>query len=57
MELSACQAVADYFKLELYDFLQPGDVLIEGNYDRSLLHRANHDLFKLDIGLKIIEEI
>ena len=57
MELSACQAVADYFKLELYDFLQPGDVLIEGNYDRSLLHEANHDLLKLEIGLKIIEEI
>ena len=57
MELAACQAVANYFKLELYDFLQPGDVLIEGNYDKTLLHGANHDLLKLDIGLKIIEEI
>ncbi|MCR4911404.1 MAG: nucleoside phosphorylase [Bacilli bacterium] len=57
MELAACQAVANYFKLELYDFLQPGDVLMEGNYDKSLLHAANHDLLKLDIGLKIIEEI
>ena len=57
MELAACQAVANHFKLELYDFLQPGDVLIEGNYDKSLLHSANHDLIKLDIGLKIIEEI
>ena len=57
MELAACQAVANYFNLELYDFLQPGDVLIEGNYDKTLLHTANHDLLKLDIGLKIIEEI
>ena len=57
MELAACQAIANHFKLELYDFLQPGDVLIEGNYDKSLLHAANHDLLKLDIGLKIIEEI
>lgn len=57
MELAACQAVANHFKLELYDFLQPGDVLIPGDYDKSLLHSANHDLFKLDIGLKIIEEI
>lgn len=57
MELAACQAVANHFKLELYDFLQPGDVLIEGDYDKSLLHNANHDLMKLEIGLKIIEEI
>ena len=57
MELAACQAVVNHFNLELYDFLQPGDVLIEGNYDKTLLHAANHDLFKLDIGLKIIEEI
>ena len=57
MELAACQAIANYYKLELYDFLQPGDVLIEGNYDKTLLHSANHDLLKLDIGLKIIEEI
>ena len=57
MELAACQAVANHFKLELYDFLQPGDALIEGDYDKSLLHSANHDLIKLEIGLKIIEAI
>lgn len=57
MELAACQAVADYYKLELYDFLQPGDVVVEGCYDKSLLHDANHDLIKLEIGLRIIEEI
>ena len=57
MELAACQAVANYYHFELYAFLQPGDVLIPHNYDKSLLHDANHDLVKLDIGLKIIEEI
>ena len=57
MELAACQAVADYFKLELYDFLQPGDVLIEGSYDKTPLYEANHGLLKLDIGLRILEEI
>ena len=57
MELAACQAVSNYYNLELYDFLQPGDVLLEDNYNKSLLHNANHDLIKLDIGLKIIEEI
>ena len=57
MELAACQAITNYYKLELYNFLQPGDVLMEDCYDKSLLHNANHDLVKLEIGLKIIEEI
>ena len=57
MELAACQAITNYYGLELYDFLQPGDVLMEGCYDKSLLHNANHDLVKLEIGLRIIEEI
>ncbi|MCR4561755.1 MAG: phosphorylase, partial [Bacilli bacterium] len=57
MELAACQAIANYYKLELYDFLQPGDVLMEDCYDKALLHNANHDLVKLEIGLKIVEEI
>ena len=33
------------------------DVLIEGDYDKTLLHSANHDLIKFEIGLKIIEAI
>ena len=57
MELAACQAITSYYGLELYDFLQPGDVLMEDDYDKTLLHNANHDLIKLDIGLKIIENI
>lgn len=60
MELSACQALANYYGLELYDFLQPGDILIPEspeNYDKTLLHAANHSLIKLNIGLKLIEEI
>ena len=60
MELSACQALANYYGLELYDFLQPGDILIPErpeSYDKTLLHAANHSLIKLNIGLKLIEEI
>ena len=57
MELASCQAVANYFGLELYDFLQPGDVLLEEGYEYASLHEANHDLLKLDIGLRILEEI
>ena len=57
MELAACQAITNYYKLDLYNFLQPGDVLMKDCYDKSLLHNANHDLVKLEIGLRIIEEI
>ena len=57
MELAACQAITSYYGLELYNFLQPGDVLLEDCYDKTLLHNANHDLIKLEIGLRIIEEI
>ena len=57
MELAACEAISNYYKLELYNFLQPGDVLMENCYDKTLLHNANHDLIKLDIGLRIIDEI
>ena len=57
MELAACQAVADYYHFELYNFLQPGDVLLEDCYDKALLHEANHDLLKFEIGLKIINYI
>ena len=57
MEIASCQAVSNYYGFEFYNFLQPGDVVMEGCYDEKPLHNANHDLIKLDIGLKIIEEI
>jgi purine-nucleoside phosphorylase len=57
MEVAACQAVSNYYGFEFYNFLQPGDVLMEDGYDKTPLSNANHDLLKLDIGFKIIEEI
>lgn len=53
MEIAGVQATCDFYGLELYSFLEAGDVLEEGNYDVSGLATANHDLGKLYIALEI----
>lgn len=53
MEVAGVQATCDFYGLELYSFLEAGDVLEEGNYDVSGLPAANHDLGKLYIALEI----
>lgn len=57
MELAGVQAVCDYFKFELYDFLSSGDVLAEGDYKIDALSDANHNIDKLQIALEIVERI
>ena len=57
MELAGVEALCDFYDLELYDFLEAGDVLEEGGYEVEGLHGANHDLGKLFIALKVIERI
>ena len=52
MELAGVQALCDFYGLELYDFLEAGDVLESSGYDVEGLHDANHDLGKLYIALK-----
>lgn len=52
MELAGVQAVCDFYGLELYDFLEAGDVLEESGYEVEGLHGANHNLGKLYIALK-----
>ena len=51
MELAGVQAVCDFYGLELYDFLEAGDVLESSGYDVEGLHDANHDLGKLYVAL------
>lgn len=46
------QAVCSFYGLELYDFLEAGDVLEESGYDVADLRDANHDLGKLYIALE-----
>ena len=57
MELAGVEALCDFFGLELYDFLEAGDVLEESGYETEELHTANHDVRKLHIALDIIERI
>ena len=57
MELAGVEALCDFYGFELYDFLETGDVLEEGNYDTTDLPAANHDLGKLFIALEIIKRI
>ena len=52
MELAGVQAACSFYGLELYDFLEAGDVLEESGYDVADLRDANHDLGKLYIALE-----
>ena len=57
MELAGVQALCDFYGLELYNFLEAGDVLAESGYDAAGLHDANHDLGKLRLGLEILKRM
>ena len=57
MELAGVQALCDFYGLELYNFLEAGDVLAESGYDAAGLHSANHDLGKLRLGLEILKRM
>lgn len=52
MELAGVQAVCDFYGMQLYDFLEAGDVLGAQGYDKTNLYTANHSLGKLYIGLE-----
>ena len=53
MELAGVQAICNFYDLELYDFLEAGDVLEASGYEVEGLHNANHDFGKLYIALEI----
>ena len=57
MELAGVAAACDFWDLELYDFLEAGDVLSESGYEVSGLHSANHDPEKLRLALEIAKRI
>lgn len=57
MELAGVQAACSFYGLELYNFLEAGDVLNESSYEVKGLHSANHDLGKLYLALKFLKEI
>ena len=53
MELAGVQALCDFYGLELYDFLEAGDVLESSGYDVEGLHNANHSFGKLYVALNV----
>ena len=57
MEVAGVQALCDFYGLELYDFLEAGDVLEESGYDAAGLNSANHHLGKLHLGLEIAKRV
>lgn len=57
MELAGVQAICDFYKLDLYNFLECGDVLSESGYELKELHKANHDVAKALIALNFITSI
>ena len=57
MEVAGVQAACDFYGLELFDYLEAGDVLDESDYDITDLPGANHDLGKLMIALEIVKRI
>ena len=57
MELAGVEALCAFYGLELYDFLEAGDVLEESAYDVKELAGANHNLGKLMIALEIAKRI
>ena len=57
MEIAGVQAVCSFYGLELYCFLEAGDVLSDSNYRMEGLHEANHSVGKLLIALKVLRKI
>lgn len=53
MELAGVQAVCDFYGLELYDFLEAGDVLGDSGYEAEGLKGANHNIGKALIALEV----
>lgn len=56
MELAGIQAVCDFYGLELYAFLQTGDVLGD-SYDTTELQNANHEYANFERALKIAAKL
>lgn len=53
MELAGVQAVCDFYGLQLFDFLESGDVLDESEYKVEGLTEANHSVWKAMIALDL----
>jgi len=57
MEVAGVQALCDFYGLELFDFLESGDVLAQSSYDIAELKSANHNLGKLYLAMELAKRI
>lgn len=60
MEVAGMQAVCDFHRIQLYDFLVTGDVVDvkeQSAYTPEGLYEANHSMDKFEVALKIAEYI
>ena len=55
MEVAGVQAVCDFYGLELFNFLEAGDVLEESGYDTKDLQGANHNIQKLQYPIRALQ--
>ena len=57
MEIAGVQALCSFYGLELYCFLEAGDVLSESTYRIGGLEEANHSIGKLLVAMKILGKL
>lgn len=53
MEIAGVQALCNFYGLELYTFIEAGDVLSENGYEMEGLNDANHSIEKVLIALEV----
>lgn len=57
MEIAGVQALCSFYGLDLYCFLEAGDVLADSGYEIDGLQNANHNIGKLLIAMKILGKL
>ena len=57
MEIAGIQALCSFYGLDLYCFLEAGDVLSDSGYEVEGLHEANHGIGKLLIAIKVLKKL
>ena len=57
MEIAGVQALCSFYGLDLYCFLEAGDVLSDSGYRVEGLHEANHNVGKLLIAMKVLRKL
>ena len=57
MEIAGVQALCSFYGLELYCFLEAGDVLSDSGYVIEGLNEANHSIGKLFVAMEVLKRL